>query len=86
MPEDKPLIVYTSLEYLRNFENILGDLEKQILTHEKELKKTGDLGKADYQKTIREGVKIAKKKYIDYIEKGMSQGNIDEIGILDENI
>lgn len=86
MKKDFPLLVYTSLGYIYGFEDILSELEKQTLNCEKEFKKTGENAKADYQRIVREGIKIAKENYINYLQSGMRHGAIEELVDLNENI
>lgn len=86
MREPKPLIIYTSLEYLLGFEDILSNLEEQTIYCEEALKKGSQYDKADYQRIIREGIKIAKENYRNHLQLGMSKGAINELEILDENI
>jgi len=86
MKENPLLLVYTSLEYIRGFEDVLSTLEKQTLNCEKEFKKTGEHEKADYQRIIREGIRIAKDNYVTYLERGMRHGAIEELEILDEKV
>ncbi len=86
MREPNPLIIYTSLEYLLGFEDVLSNLEEQTLCCEEQLRKGLQHDKADYQKIIREGIRIAKENYLKYLQLGMNQEAINELKIFDENI